>query len=666
MKLLCSSIVLLVVATLTPLGVVDALSFANHRPLIATTTSSSALWRNSLFLGRHTSIHQQSTTSRLFVSSPSSIDSTNIQPTLSNNENQTNNDADDDTSPEREHYDAVIVGGGPAGLLSAIMLAQRQRRHQQPTSTTSSSVSGRRRIIVYDRLPPPPPPNDPIYSVQSSKYYLLGIGHRGQSSLKHFDVWKYVEDASVAVFGRRGWEPGLTNEEDGKITLSNKEVTSRILPRDKLVSVLKTIIEDKYMDIIDVRYGFQVDPISFGNDYDKGEEEGCDGPPVALQVSRCIPVTSSSGEVGEECSIENDDDDASASTQIIQTNFLIGADGAARTIANAMEERSINDGDNVLKRLFGNKKFKVVRYTDDNPRVYKSVPITFPKHWPHDLNYSARSMKSRVTFEALPSDNKGNYCALLLMKPDDTLASANCNPNELRQFFQEQFPQFSKLINDDVMSDVAKKSSSALPSFRYASGRLHEGSRTVLLGDSIHTVKPYFGLGANTALEDVQILDEILDTTSNLSGAVEEFTKQRANDSRALVNISRGIDRPGKLGTLQFILPLILDSIFHKRFPLIFGPSIFGMFQKQNITFTGIQRRKRLDRMMQSIVIGSVLSAVAVAMRSLIKVMAKALGVRDVVVSGCLVALVGVVAAVKKMPRLERNDDDKAAGDLRE
>lgn len=278
MKLLCSSILLLVVAG--GVGVVDALSIANHRPLIATTTSSSALWRNNLFLGRHTSIQQQSTTSRLFVSSPSSIDRTNIQPTLSNNENQTNNDADDDTSPEREHYDAVIVGGGPAGLLSAIMLAQRQRRHQQPTSTSSSSVSGRRRIIVYDRLPPPPPPNDPIYSVQSSKYYLLGIGHRGQSSLKHFNVWKYVEDASVAVFGRRGWEPGLTNEEDGKITLSNKEVTSRILPRDKLVSVLKNIIDTKYMDLIDLRYGFQVDPISFGNDYDKGEEEGCDGPPV--------------------------------------------------------------------------------------------------------------------------------------------------------------------------------------------------------------------------------------------------------------------------------------------------------------------------------------------------------------------------------------------------
>ena len=279
MKLLCSIICLLVVA-------IDALSIANHHPLIATTTSSSALWRNSLLLGRHTSIQQQSTTSRLFVSSPSSIDRTNIQPTLSNNENQTNNDADDDTSPEREHYDAVIVGGGPAGLLSAIMLAQRQRRHQQPTSTSSSSVSGRRRIIVYDRLPPPPPPNDPIYSVQSSKYYLLGIGHRGQSSLKHFNVWKYVEDASVAVFGRRGWEPGLTNEEDGKITLSNKEVTSRILPRDKLVSVLKNIIDTKYMDLIDLRYGFQVDPISFGNDYDKGEEEGCDGPPVTLQVSR--------------------------------------------------------------------------------------------------------------------------------------------------------------------------------------------------------------------------------------------------------------------------------------------------------------------------------------------------------------------------------------------
>ena len=36
------------------------------------------------------------------------------------------------------------------------------------------------------------------------------------------------------------------------------------------------------------------------------------------------------------------------------------------------------------------------------------------------------------------------------------------------------------------------------------------GSSTVLLGDTIHTVKPYFGLGLNSALEDVRYLEEAL------------------------------------------------------------------------------------------------------------------------------------------------------------
>ena len=58
---------------------------------------------------------------------------------------------------------------------------------------------------------------------------------------------------------------------------------------------------------------------------------------------------------------------------------------------------------------------------------------------------------------------------------------------------------------------VAKKGPSRLPVFRYAGPKLHQGDTTVLLGDAVHTVKPYFGLGANSALEDVISLSTALD-----------------------------------------------------------------------------------------------------------------------------------------------------------
>jgi 2-polyprenyl-6-methoxyphenol hydroxylase-like FAD-dependent oxidoreductase len=466
---------------------------------------------------------------------------------------------------------------------------------------------------------------DLSYSADISKYYLLGLGHRGQNALRRFDVWNDVKEASVPVVGRKDWSPGKSAEEDGVVRLSSEKlVETRVLARDKLVGVLLEVIKTRYSDVIELKHGYQVDPMSFGDN---------EGAPVKLSVSQCIPINNDA----EECSIDSDN----VTPTIITTDFLVGADGAARTIANAME---IND----VQRK-SSKPFKVKRFIDDNQRVYKSIPISFPKHWPSNLNYSARSTGNRAALEALPSDAKGNYCALLLLRPDDELARAECDPKVLREFFDQEYPQFSPLIGDEVMRDVASKGASALPAFRFAGPRLHECGRTVILGDAVHTVKPYYGLGANTALEDVSILSDMLTSTPTLSNAVEQFTKQRAADSKALVTISRSMDRPGKIGTMKFILPLILDSMFHKMAPKIFDPSIFSMFQMDGVGFREIQLRKRKDRVLQTLVISSGMSLFGLGVKYAIKSLSKATGLKDVVVGSGMFGTLVLVGLVKNM-----------------
>ncbi|OEU17016.1 FAD/NAD(P)-binding domain-containing protein [Fragilariopsis cylindrus CCMP1102] len=554
------------------------------------------------------------TTSSLTSTSSSSSSSSSVEETTNIIPKETDSIAEEKPMiTPKAQYDSLICGGGPAGLLAAIMLTQK--------------FGPLHRIAVCENRPAIPlsPSNKEIWN-DVARFYLLGIGFRGQRALEKFGVLDDFIKASVAVNGRRDWAPGKTNVEDGNITPSKKDVTSRVLARDKLVGVLYYHILENYSNAnIDLLYGYQVEPISFGTDEDDF---------VKVKISKCID-----NEEQQQSQDSNEECDIDSSPQQVTTKLLIGADG----------------------KLFAPKPFRVKRYVDDNARVFKSVRIQLPSDWPCDLNYSARSSDSRITLEALPSDANGNLCALLLMKPDDELAKENADPKTLRAFFDKEFPQFGTLINDDEMEQVATKSASSLPAFRYAGPRLTMKRRTLVLGDAAHTVKPYFGLGANSAMEDIGMLSDALDEAA---AAVEEndnneeenivpkalqlFSNRRSGDSEALVMMSRNMDRPGKMFFITFVLPIILDGMFHKIAPKIFGPNMFGMFQRQDIGFKQIQRKKRLDRTLQVAIIASVLTATGVGIKSAIRLLAKSIGTSQIVVTASIAVTCAIGIILKK------------------
>ena len=357
-----------------------------------------------------------------------------------------------------DEYDAVIVGGGPAGWLTAISLAKEYGPSYKMAICEQRPLSS-------------------VTTKEEERLYLLEIGFRGQTVMTQLGVMDDFMDNSVPVYGRRDWAPGKGHT-DGTISYSNKTVTSRILSREQLIHTISHHFITNYpMDNVDIYYGHQVSITEFDTK---------DTPTVQVQITKCTS-TSNNNEEEVECNVEDD-------TRLVRTSLLIGADGSAWTIANAMEEQDKLRKQNIKNpwKRWRYQPFQVTRYEDDNRKIFKSVTIQLPSDWPNQLNYSAQPSDSCITLEALPFNDKGKMCALLLMKPTDDFAQANANEEEFATFLQKEFPQFYNLIKREELNAIAKKPSSSLPAFQYVSPKLHVGKCTVILGDSAHTVKPYY------------------------------------------------------------------------------------------------------------------------------------------------------------------------------
>merc|ERR1719454_1219022 len=163
---------------------------------------------------------------------------------------------------------------------------------------------------------------------------------------------------------------------------------------------------------------------------------------------------------------------------------------------------------------------------------------------------------------------------------------------------------FLDAIHPEDINNFHCQKYQSFPNFSYTYPTLNLASNSVLLGDAIHTVKPYFGLGANSAFEDVTSLQKCLDSHETGADALKAFSRARAPEAKALVQISRGFDRPGFRGFVSFILPIILDSIFHAKFPKIFGPNTIASLQRRD-TFVRVRWNKRRDRLLQVAVLGT-------------------------------------------------------------
>lgn len=448
---------------------------------------------------------------------------------------------------KQQDEEAVVVGGGPVGLLTAMMLVQR----------------GWKRVQVMDRLSPPPPPEQADAWGTADRSYNLGISWRGQRALKRYGALDRVIRWSAPYNGRKDWNPkGKCVERE----VMERTIPTQVIQRDRLVGCILQEVQERFRDTIDVQHGVECVAIRWLEDKQ-----------VELDIRR------QGGEV-----------------ETIKTAFVIGADGANSVIHKAMEARAEQE-----KSLFRPQSFRVTRFPPAFTRVYKTVLLHFPEGWRKDFNYSARGVDD-VVLEVLPT-HEGLGIGVVLFKPDNDKL-LNLTKETVREFFDRNFTGLSPLIEEKELESFLTKRIYNLPEFQYSGPTLHAEGSTVLLGDAIHVVKPYFGLGLNSALEDVEILDNCLEEKHNdPSKAIVAFSDARAKDSQNLVEVSRKFDG----GFVRFVLPRIIDGAFHRLMPAIFTRDAIKCMQLGGMSYTQVRWRKRGEKLLQILLVLGMLRTVS-------------------------------------------------------
>ena len=347
----------------------------------------------------------------------------------------------------------------------------------------------------------------------------------------------------------------------------------QVIQRDCLTALLREEIDAKYSTKIRMEFNTECQSIDWG-------EDPVD--PVKLRFQR-THRTFPHGEVrGSRPTVV-----PVGEPWVVEADFVVGADGAASRVRQAMEADPSKESG-----------FDVVRFADNNMRVFKTISLNVPDGYQHDVDYSAVSLED-IIIDALPLKD-GKMIGVVLFRPDDSRVTEAKTGAQARELFEKYLPQFVPFINDEGFAAFAAKREQRLPSFQYCGPVVHRRANTVLLGDAIHTVKPFFGFGINTALDDIRWLDHCLSChPTSRAEALAAFSSMRGTEAVSIVEISHQMDQPGIKGLLAFLGPLVLDSLFEKLMPGVFHPNLLIYCREEGMTFTEARRRKKRDLQIQ-------------------------------------------------------------------
>lgn len=320
--------------------------------------------------------------------------------------------------------------------------------------------------------------------------------------------------------------------------------------------------------------------------------------------------------------------DTNGNQQHLKPDLVIGCDGLHSAVRVS------------LQKISDLKNFAMIKHPSPASKLAYKV-LNFPSKFTVKGGLSEVDDHKRA-FAFISSNKNSNDAfslfALPVAKPDAPrsinlirLADHNVwkisEGEELLKYLEDAIPQLDirSLISASEAEDFASIKPGRFPDPQYClSLYKHLGSpeqpmHCILIGDSAHSFPPDLGLGVNSSLEDLIVLDQFMTTENgDLPAVFSSYERHKIPENAALVKLVQTVHPyqynqiPWRLKT--WTIAFLFKEILHKLSLGFLDRHAFALIQNHDIPYTEVERRKNKTNRLTSLIgiVGAVLFVFAI------------------------------------------------------
>lgn len=167
---------------------------------------------------------------------------------------------------------------------------------------------------------------------------------------------------------------------------------------------------------------------------------------------------------------------------------------------------------------------------------YKELTLLPNKEGDFALRPDALHIWPRKSFMmiALPNSDKTFTCTLFYAFEGEQSFERLQTDQEIRNFFEEEFPDLARLMPDHVLQFKTHPVAS-LVTIQCAPWN---NRNFLLLGDAAHAIVPFYGQGMNAGFEDCRLLMAQLEEAGNWEDLFKNFYSRRKADADAISTLA--------------------------------------------------------------------------------------------------------------------------------